>query len=263
MGRLEDLSIAKLRDRMSKASIAEMTGIKKELATSCKGGNEHVIFDESLMRDLYAYAVINFLTMYDFVVFGGFVSAHVSGKPWNDIDLIMPLDNFAQDHVLKVVAFLRLSFGIKPMQIQMNECQVKRYARTFSLTIQENGVVHSIKIDIVPKGAMHKMIWLPVTVGKCLLMSDNVISLRNIPKAAHILLPWKVTDILELLQNGNDVGLSYATAAQSRNAAYREYWWQRMKALQKSGYVVENFLGYTPQEPGKGGSSGANALSVS
>jgi len=237
---------------MSKSSIVELADIKKELETSCKGGNEHIIFHESLTRDLYAYAVINFLTMYGFVVFGGFVSAHVSGKAWNDIDLLMPADHFAQDHVLKIVAFLRLSFGFKAIQIQMYECQAKRYARTFSLTIKESDVVHSIKFDIVPKSIHKKMKWLPVTVGKCLLMSDNVISLRSIPKAAHMLLPWKVTDILELLRNGNDVGLGIPTAAQSRDTEYRAYWWQRIRALRKSGYVVDNFLGCTPQEPSRG-----------
>jgi hypothetical protein len=259
MSRLEDLSIAKLRDRMSKASIAEMTGIKKELKTSCKGGNEHVIFDESLTRDLYAYAVINFLTMYDFVVFGGFVSAHVSGKRWHDIDLMVPSDNLAQDQILTVVSFLRLAFGFKPMQIQMYECHAKRYARAFNLTIKENDVVHSIKFDIVPKVMHSKMMWLPVTVGKCLSMSDNVISLRSIPKATHMLLPWKVDDILQLLRSGHDVGLSFPTPAQSRNAAYRAYWWERIRALRRSGYVVDDFLGCTPQEPNKGGSSSATA----
>ena len=256
MSRLEDLSIAKMRDIMSNASIVKLASIKKELETSCKGGNEHVIFDESLTRDLYAYAVINFLTMYDFVVFGGFVSAHVSGKPWNDIDLMMPADNLAQDHVLKVVAFLRLSFGFKPMQIQFErtnvnqyECQSNSYARAFSLTIKENGIMHSIKIEIIPNAMHSNMIWLPVTVGKCLSMSDNVISLRNIPKAAHMLSHWKLADILELLRNGHDVGLSFATPRLSLSVAYREYWWHRVRALRKSGYVVDNFLGFTPQEP--------------
>ena len=259
MSRLEDLSIAKLRDRMSKASIVEMAGIKKELETSCKGSNEHAVFDESLTRDLYAYAVINFLTMYDFVVFGGFVSAHVSGKPWNDIDLIMPGDQLAQEHVLKVVSFLRMAFGFKPMQIQMYECHTKKYARTFSLTIKENGVVHTIKFDIVPKAMHSKMMWLPVTVGKCLSMRDNVISLRSIPKAAHMLLSWKVDDILQMLRSGHDVGLSFPMPAQSRNAAYRDYWWQRIRALRKLGYEVDEFLGSTPQEPNKGESSAAAA----
>lgn len=252
MSRLENLAIAKLRDRMSKASIAELVGIKKEVEIGCKGGNEHVIFDESLMRDVYAYAVISFLTIYDFVVFGGFVAAHVSGKPWNDIDLMLPADNAACfDQVLKILAFLRLSFGFKPMQIKMYESQARRYARTFNLTIKDKDIVHSIKIDIVHNNMLghNNMLWLPVTVGKCLSMSDNIISLRKIPKAAHMLLPWKVDDILELLRNGNDVGLSFPTPSQSRNAAYRDYWWQRVRNLRKMGYVVDNFLGATPQEP--------------
>tara|TARA_B110000285_G_scaffold231224_1_gene299444 strand:- start:765 stop:1502 length:738 start_codon:yes stop_codon:yes gene_type:complete len=238
---------------MSKASIVELAGIKKEIETGCKGGNEHVVFDESLMRDLYAYTVINFLTIYDFVVFGGFVAAHVSGKPWKDIDLMLPTDNAACfDQVLKIVPFLRLSFGFKPMQIQLYESHAKKYARTFNLTINDNTLRHYIKIDIVPKTCHKRMIWLPVTVGKCLLMNDNIISLRNIPKYPQMLLPWKVADILEMLRNGNDVGLSFPTPSLSRNAAYRYYWWQRVRNLREMGYVVDNFLGATPQEPEKG-----------
>ncbi len=141
----------------------------------------------------------------------------------------------------------------------MYECPTKKYARTFNLTIKENGVVHSIKFDIVPKSMHSKMMWLPVTVGKCLSMSDNVISLRSIPKATHMLLAWKVDDILELLRSGHDVGLSFPTPSQSRNAAYREYWWIRIRALRKSGYVVDDFLGHTPQEPNREGSSSATA----
>jgi hypothetical protein len=255
MSRLEDFAIAKMRDRMSKASIVELAGIKKEIETGCKGGNEHVIFDESLTRDLYAYAVINFLTMYDFVVFGGFVSAHVSGKPWNDIDLIMPDDSAARFSVMKIVAFLRLSFGLKSMQIQMYESQAKRYARTFNLTIKDNNINNYIKIDIVQKTCQKSMMWMPVTVGKCLSMSDNIISIRKIPNSTHILLSWKVADILELLRNGNDVGLSFPNPSQSRNAAYRDYWWQRVSKLRGMGYVVDHFLGAIPQKPDKWSSS--------
>ena len=50
-------------------------------------------------------------------MFGGFVTAHVSGKPWNDIDVMMPSDLPKDyEHIFKIVAFLRLAFGLKPMQ---------------------------------------------------------------------------------------------------------------------------------------------------
>ena len=254
MSRLEDMAIAKMRDRMSKASIAKLLDIKKEIEKDCKGGNEQVVFEDSLMRDLYAYVVISFLNIHDFVVFGGFVAAHVSGKPWNDIDVMVPTDSH-KDYIFKIVPFLRLAFGFKPMQLQLqeHEPQMKRYARAFHLSITEDGVRHTIKIDVILKAFSHTMTWLPVTVGKCLSMKDNIISLRNIPKAKHMLHHWKVDDVVELLRNGNDVGMSFPTPLASLQfAAYSEYWWLRMKGARKLGYVVDKFLGATPPESTKG-----------
>jgi len=255
------MAIAKMRDRMSKASIVELMDIKKEIEKKCKGGNEHIIFDESLMRDLYAYAVINFLNIYDFTVFGGFVAAHLSGKPWNDIDIMMPRDEHScYDHVLKIIAFLKLSFGFKPIQLQLHEGEVRRYARVYELRITENDIVHAIKIDVVRSVCCNqKMLWLPVTIGKCLLLKDNVISLRSIPKATPMLLPWKVDDVIDLLRNGNDVGLSFPHPSQSRCIAYRSYWWLRIDRLRRLGYVVDKFLGCTPLEPTKRDQSGATS----
>lgn len=250
MSRLEDKAIAKMRDRMSKASIAELLDIKKEIKKSCKGGNERIIFDESLMRDVYAYAIINFLNIYEIVVFGGFVAAHVSGKPWDDIDIMMPCEH---NHIMKIIAFLRLAFGFKPVDVQMKEGRVKAYAKSFTLTIYEGGCVHSIKFDIVPYINMisiSKLHWIPATVGKCLSLKDNVISLRHIPKAEIMLHAWKVNDIVTMLRDGHDVGLSFPAVL--RNASYNEYWWLRITKVRKQGYEVNKFLGAKPPEPVKG-----------
>ncbi len=249
MSRLEDMAIAKMRERMSKSSISELVQIKNELKEDCKGGNEQCIFEKSFMRDLYAYAIVSFLNMYGYIVFGGFVAAHVSGKPWNDIDVMMPSDkNQGIEQILKIVPFLRLAFGFKGMALQLNETS-KNYAITFHLRIIDGDLKHDIKIDAVPKTCSHNNLWLPVTLGKCLSMKDYVIALRTIPKAHHLLLPWKVDDVVEMLRNGNDVGLSFPK--HTGNSAYRDYWWLKMKGVRKLGYVVDTFLGSTPPEPEK------------
>ena len=95
-----------------------------------------------------------------------------------------------------------------------------------------------------------------MTVGKCLTMKDNVLSLRQIPKAAFILHAWKVNDIVEMLRDGHDVGLSLPRA--TRNTSYNEYWWLRIKKVQKQGFEVNKFLGAKPPEPVKGPTSSAS-----
>jgi hypothetical protein len=243
--RLEDKAIAKMRDRMSHASITELIDIKKEIKKSCKGGNEQVIFDESLMRDVYAYAIISFLNIYNVVVFGGFVASHISGKPWDDIDVMTD-----PNHVMKVISFLRLAFGFKPMDVQMQEGESKRYSKGYIFKIHDGDFTHTIKMDIVPALNTH---WIPVTVGKCLMMKDNVVSLRQIPTAAFMLHAWKVNDIVEMLRNGHDVGLSFPIV--TRNTSYSEYWWLRIRKVKKQGFDVNKFLGAKPPEPVKGSSA--------
>lgn len=247
MSRLEDMAIAKMRDRMSKASIVELAGIKNEIKLNCKGGNEHVVFDEALMRDLYAYAVINFLNMYGFSVFGGFVAAHISGKPWNDIDVMMPSDAAIElDHIFKVVMFLRFAFSFKATELFMTESANKKYAKEFTLCITDENVKHKIKIDVAPRWCNDRMLWLPVSIGKCLMMRDNIIFIRDIRMASSFLFSWKVDDVLELLRSGRDVSLSLARNHHS--ISYSMYFWTRIKAMRTAGYVVDTFLGDTPSQ---------------
>ena len=95
-----------------------------------------------------------------------------------------------------------------------------------------------------------------MTVGKCLTMKDNVLYLRQITKAAFILHAWKVNDIVEMLRDGHDVGLSLPRA--TRNTSYNKYWWLRIKKVQKQGFEVNKFLGAKPPEPVKGPTSSAS-----
>ena len=252
MSRLEDIAVATMRDRMSKSSISELLNIKNKLKKECKGGNEYCIFEKSLLRDLYAYAIVSFLNMYSFTVFGGFVTAHVSGKPWNDIDVMMPSDSRENlEHILRIIAFLRLAFGFKPMEVQLHEKCTKYGTSAWHLSIIDGNFIHYINIDVVPKSSNKHMRWLPATVGKCLSMKDNVIALRSIPKCHCLLLSWKVDDVVEMLRNGKDVGLSFPHASDSRNTEYRNYWWLKINGIRNIGYVVDTFLGSTPPEPTK------------
>lgn len=253
---LESLAIAKMRERMSKASLPELLAIEKEIKEKCKGGNDQVVFEESLIRDLYAYTVLTFLNLFGFRVFGGFVSAHISGKPWNDLDLMAPPPILDYSfYIYKCVDYLKIALGLMPMQIALHENSQKlkkHYAKSFRLNITKNDVTHTIKMDLVGmKSQMLKGGFIPVTIGKCLSMKKNIISLRNIPAAEYALMSWNVDEVVNMLQHGKDVGLSFADPVDTNPNPYKEYWWQRVDEVKKLGYTVDKFLGSVPSKPSK------------
>jgi len=245
MGRLEDTAIAKMRARMSRANLGELLDILKEIQSKCKGGNEHVDFTESLTRDVYAYAVVIFFNMFGFSVFGGFVSSHVSGKPWNDIDFQLPGDKNDMCYVTRLIGFLRFAFGLSPMQITLEDKSKKFYScGTYKLSITDDIDTHLISMDFAVLSTVP--VYCPVTIGRCLLMKNNAISLRNIPIAAMSLIPWQVEDIISILRDGKDVGLGCKELY--KNKLYGEYFWSRLKIIRKDGTLVDKFLGNVPRQ---------------
>ena len=245
MGRLEDTAIAKMRARMSRANLGELLDILKEIKSKCKGGNEYVDFTESLTRDVYAYAVVIFFNMFGFSVFGGFVSSHVSGKPWNDIDFQLPGDKNDMNYITRLIGFLRFAFGLSPMQITLEDTSKQFYCcGTYKLSITDDIDTHAISMDFAVMSSVP--VYCPVTIGRCLLMKNNVISLRNIPIAAMILVPWQVEDIISILRDGKDVGIGCKDLY--KNKLYGEYFWSRLTKIREQGIVVEKILGKKPRQ---------------
>ena len=239
--RLEDTTIATMRDRMLKASIIDLIQIKSEITEKCMGENEYIVFKDSLTRDIYAYSIINFLNIQGFSVFGGFVAAHISGKSWNDIDLISPSDSPAEfERIAKITQFLRFAFGFQPTQLSFQEISDKHYARKYMLKITDDDITHTIKIDVVFKSSSINMLWLPISIAKCLEMRNTLISLRYIYKASFLLQCWKIDDITTLLKRGEDIALKFIQF--SNDEDYIEYYDKRIKATRDAGYVIKHIL---------------------
>ena len=246
MTRLEDTAISKMRARMSRASLGELLNILKEIQSKCKGGNEYVDFTESLTRDVYAYAVVNYFNMFGFSVFGGFVASHLSGKTWNDIDFQLPGDKNDMNYITRLIGFLRFAFGLSPMQITLEDTSKKFYCcGTYKLSITDDIDTHVISMDFAVMSSVP--VYCPVSIGRCLLMKNNVISLRNIPIAAMILIPWQVEDIISILRDGKDVGIGCKDLY--KNKLYGEYFWSRLTKIREQGIVVEKILGKRPRQP--------------
>lgn len=254
MSRLEDVAIAALRSRMLKSDLREIFSMMHEIKKDCKGGNEHMEYTSSLLRDVYAYVIIKWFFLFDCNVFGGFVASHVNGKTWNDIDIMTPMDMLKNDDITtisqRLVKYLRFVFALSSTCIQVKQLRQKVYAKTIQIDFTDDCFSFNIPIDIIELPSVSYFI--PVSVGRCLLLSEHCILKRRIPNSDLLLSSWECEDILGLLRQGKDVGLAMNCDHLNNELkqTYSRYFWTRIKTLQKSGYVIDCVLGEILSEVG-------------
>lgn len=249
MSRLEDAAMAKMRDRMLHSDLSGLLKCKQEIESQCKGGNEHMEYQTSLLRDVFAYSIVHWFSMMDCSAFGGFVAAHVSGKVWKDIDILTPIDFLKGDCnkiIGRLVKYIRFVFGISARSIKVEPVQHKNYAKHATLSLVVNELKFQLSIDMVD--ARITSPFVPVTLGRCLYLADRCITKRRIQHVDIMLSSWECEDIISLLKDGKDVGLCMQCKNQpiQSQRAYSEYFWSRIKKIRSTGYDVCDFLGEKP-----------------
>ena len=90
--------------------------------------------------------------------------------------------------------------------------------------------------------------FVPVTIGRCLCLTDRRVYKRRIQHIDVMLCPWECEDIMGLLRDGKDVGLcmTYKSQPTRLQEAYAEYFWSRIQTIQSTGYEIIDFLGEKP-----------------
>jgi hypothetical protein len=248
MARLEDAALAKMRDRMMKSDMQQLLDIIDEIDTSCKGGNEHMDYKEVLTRDVYAYAIVKILNVQECVVFGGFVAAHISGKVWRDIDILLPKSLSTADASrmgLRLVPFLRFLFGLTPLAIRIVNVQYNGYAQNYNLRFCIDAQLKfDISIDFVHANTHSEFI--PVSVGRCLQLTSECVTKRSMPETEVFLASWSLDDILQKLRAGSDVALCCTGITPAFTQAYNAYFWKRIKDMRDTGYIIDEFIGLPP-----------------
>ena len=237
---LEERSIAAYREKLLRCKAYELSA-EWEKSTLLKGGNSNVVFETQHRRDVLAYTMIRSAELNGCYVFGGFVRAHCSGKPWNDIDVLVPSGRHEDDvwvDMLKMILFvLPLSnFDLRQRVLRKSESYAKKYSVT------TNDV--TIRVDMMQVGrtsaSPHTM--LPVTVGSCLQMKSDTITIRNVPNIGRHLSTWHVTDIVQMLRNGEDMKLCpnlSAAMSQKFLKEYGMYYWVRISQMAKTWTLHE------------------------
>ena len=252
MLRLEDAAMAKMRARMLHSDVSGLLNIIDEIKSQCKGGNEHMEYTSSLLRDVFAYSIVHWFSMMDCSVFGGFVAAHVSGKVWNDIDILTPMQFLEGDNniiISRLVKYIRFVFGLPAPSIKVEPVEPKAYGEHTTLSFVVNMLIFQIDIDMVEKEKCMSP-FIPVTIGRCLYLSDRCISKRRIQHNDILLSSWECEDIVSLLREGKDIGLCMQWNKQPAilQKTYSDYFWCRMKKIESTGYEICDFLGHKPRQ---------------
>ena len=216
MSSLEEKSIATLRASLLRADSAKFCALWKS-AIDVKGGNEHYVFEGSISRDVIAYIACRFMFMQNYTVFGGFVRCHFSGKPWNDIDIMLN-KRLEDDYKLfgHLIEFVSLVLGLPKycMSFALHSQGAYGKSADLKLRLQDRDDI-VVKFDLVNL-ANHRDISsrLPVSVGSCLEMvggggvrfrKDNIFIVRRLHH-------FDVAEVIELLQNGKDIKLCLKTS---------------------------------------------------
>ena len=248
---LEERSIAATRRHLAVCQASELNAAWKE-AETLKGGNQHVVFDEQLRRDVLAYTMLRAVELFGGFVFGGFVRAHCSGKTWRDIDVFVP-DNSVESHVWSAIVNM-VTFVLPVPKVRLRYDQVEKpseYARTYKMCILGDHQTPTIEVcvDLVKQRRLHGAAWVPVTIGSCLRMSRGVVTLRDIKMLSGRLSDWRAEEIVEMLQNGVDIKLCFHYA--QTNERYKDYYWTRVQRMLQDDWTLQRAFGIEPEPHSK------------
>ena len=252
--RLQDESIVSLRSKMIQSYVPDLLKILDNVKNNCKGGDEHMEYRTSLIRDVFAYTIVGFLDAMNCSVFGGFVAAHISGKKWNDIDIMVPDGAYSVyrdfDLITKnIIKHVRFCFGLPATSIILKRMGVpKVYAKSISFHFTlDSDIKFEIDIDMVHESTKLSE-FIPATMGSCLLIKDRVVSMRNIILAELLIGHWSCIDVEQALRKGEDIALCLNVEGfcEEYRDAYALYFWRRVKKLRRAGYLVEKFVGEPP-----------------
>ena len=251
---LADRSVAAHRALMLKASSLELVEMWKK-SHDIKGGDEHCIYQEMILKDVLAYGIVRFVHLIGGEIFGGFVVAHISGKLWSDLDVRVPSSQ-DNEFMKRVISFLCMMLGFKKQQIRYEEdysdhfdymMPCRRYTLRVSFfkeeTLTRGFCDVSLKIDVCTFGinkSPRNLQFNPVTIGRCLVLNSNGISFQNQMDILERIGHWHIWEIMELLADGQDVKFAMSANQQRKIAqkSYRAYYWTRITKLQKNGWEL-------------------------
>tara|TARA_B100001778_G_C18596724_1_gene635120 strand:+ start:197 stop:1054 length:858 start_codon:yes stop_codon:yes gene_type:complete len=242
MSTLEEKSIATIRASLLKADSAKLCDAWKN-ASIVKGGNENGVFGDIMSRDVIAYTILRILFLLKHKVFGGFLRAHYSGKPWTDIDIMVNMtqergsvDTLLPALVRNIIQFITFVLPIPKCCIAYVLHSGNKYGHACDLKINvADKVIVIIKLDMVVADFQNPITQIPVTVGSALeMLPDGSVRRRESNMMiARRLAHWNPEEIIDMLRDGKDVKLCLKAAPKTdvRRLQYQNYYWCRIAKM--------------------------------
>ena len=242
MSTLEEKSIAAMRAGLLKADSAKLCAAWKD-ASTVKGGNENGVFEDMMSRDVIAYTILRVLFLFKHKVFGGFIRAHYSGKPWNDIDIMVNMikergsvDTLLPALVRNIIQFIAFVLPIPKSCMAYVLHSGCKYGHACDLKINvADKVIVIIKLDLVVADFDNPITQIPVTVGSALEMLPDC-SVRR--RESNLMIckrlgHWNAEEIIDMLRDGKDVKLCLKAAPKTdkKKLYYQNYYWCRIAKM--------------------------------
>ena len=192
-------------------------------------------------------------------IFGGFIRSHFSGKPWTDLDLLLPAEvqglTSNTDFMAYIVNFVAFVLEVRTYRISYTIHSCNSYGGAsvdFLVKLQDRDDI-VIKLDVIRSNrGVQGTTYLPVTVGSCLqIMPDLAIVKRSVKATRNIdgrLKHFTIPDIISMLENGEDVKLCLKTKLTGSSASlYRTYYWCRISKIESNGWSLIGKDGNEPE----------------
>ena len=234
MATLEENAIRAVRSELLDASFQTLSEHYHRTSQRVRGGNEREDFEAMVQRDAVAYAVVAIATSMNCNIFGGFLRSHFSGKPWKDLDIMMPSKASSHGIMNAIGRLLPRSLGISRRCVRVSALNAHKYGMKSELVVLHGDRHVRCPIDLVVAPNAHAIkndrMFLPVSLGSCLAYDGDLVKIRDVSSAVKLM---NVRDVTESLSNGEDIML----VLQDCNApAYKEFFWGRIEAMASDGW---------------------------
>ena len=244
--RLENLTIASYRSNLLNAKAVSINEMWNKIGT-ISAISERGSYRQELRREIIAQLLANFFSLLGGCIFGSWPRTRNNTKPWRDLDISLPLLNFAsgterwkvelflnsaKNYIHDIINSLNGSdISIRDVikdQTEVDTTIVNDYQLStidFSVYLPE-GII-SIQCDIVND---INCLYLPVTIGSNLTWSKTSnFQIRN--KTIYSIDKPSIENILEFLKDGKDIKIWHDVDS-SKKDEYAKYYWKRITLIQ-------------------------------
>lgn len=236
---LEERSMAAKWQTLLNASFKDILDYYETHATIPNALLYHGVQTEEVVRKVaVTYAIANIALLYDARLFGGFCSAHFSGIPTKDLDIILVKKAERDLFISALPQFMAMVFDVNRTDIVFSELdKSSTYCTSYNFRIVRNGVATEVNVDIA-RNSPNDSIFPPVSWGRS-ISYDNYCGF-HIRHTKLLRFKMDVSVIQKCLASGSDVLITNTPKELTIKPVdnFLDYYAERIERLLEQGYKL-------------------------